>query len=182
MAEKGLVGDEKVEKSVKCSRHGVQTAQKHELVTELLFPASGQELQPCGEMAARLRDGRVGHRHLPSTLGIPRTPEKKDVLEIGVQCKDVALKGKCIGGGGRGQPRRQNAAIGSGDRLIDNGLTRAKEPSHKTLELGNVRDSGRGRGRRFAIAFTWAVMHGGKGVKRLFIKQGGSQWDAIQVD
>ena len=49
MAEKGLVGDEKVEKSVKCSQRGVQTAQKHELVTELLFPASGQEvsLEQC---------------------------------------------------------------------------------------------------------------------------------------
>ncbi|OWZ60656.1 hypothetical protein AYX14_07106 [Cryptococcus neoformans] len=40
------------------------------------------------------------------TLGIPRTPEKKDVLEIGVQGKDVALKGECIGRGGQRQPRR----------------------------------------------------------------------------
>ncbi|OWZ50033.1 hypothetical protein C368_06736 [Cryptococcus neoformans 125.91] len=43
ITEKGLVGDEKVEKSVKSSRHGVQTAQKHELMAEFLFPASGQE-------------------------------------------------------------------------------------------------------------------------------------------
>lgn len=44
IAENGLVGDEEVEKSVKCGRRGVQTAQKHELMTELLFPAPGQEV------------------------------------------------------------------------------------------------------------------------------------------
>lgn len=44
IAEKSLMGDKKVEKGVKGSRCGVQAAEKHELMAEFLFPASGQEV------------------------------------------------------------------------------------------------------------------------------------------
>ncbi|OWZ45684.1 hypothetical protein C343_02550 [Cryptococcus neoformans C23] len=65
IAEKGLMGDKKVEKGVKGSWCGVQAAEKHELMAEFLFPASGQELQPCGEPAAGV--GTVGSSlHLDS--------------------------------------------------------------------------------------------------------------------